>query len=189
MTNLSNLRLRLISKYRSELDKVEQKKILYNSNINIVEGKIRNIANNRDIVLDEIRKLETQIGNLLNDKSTRDEKIRRLQQQLARTDIDSLKAELKRLVEKKDQLLSESSKANRESQITINQLEDKLKDLKLRRDGLNNELVILNQQMQSFAAQREQLVRELNKLISDCKAKFELLREFTNEFEVRASLR
>ena len=186
MRDLSVSRKHLFQKYRSELEKVNNKKTIYNQRIAEVEANIISIVKSLNIVRNDITILDTDIGSLRTAIYAKED-IRRLQQQLASQEVASINREIQALKQKKDQLERDYSEANRASQNRIADLEKNLRAHQLRRDALVHELEVLNQNMRVFAAQREALLRELNRLISSCKAKFDLLEEFKKEFEVGAS--
>ena len=187
MRDLSVSRKHLFQKYRSELEKVDNKKTIYNQRIAEVEANIISIVKSLNIVRNDITILDTDIASLRTAIYAKDENIRRLQQQLASQEVASINREIQALKQNKDQLERDYSEANRASQNRIADLEKNLRAHQLRRDDLVHELEVLNQNMRVFAAQREALLRELNRLISSCKAKFDLLEEFKKEFEVGAS--
>jgi chromosome segregation ATPase len=181
---VSKNRVVLFQIYKQVLEKTGRQKNVYNQEIQIVEAKIKSITTNYGRVLSEIQKLETDILRLQSDISAKEINIRRLYDELTTKGTDNLKTELARMIEARDRLIRETSEANQQLLERIRELEARLKQYKLSQAELSEDLTRLNRDLRDFTGKREQLLRELNRLLSDCKAKFDLLHEFTKEFEV-----
>ncbi len=173
-----------MNKYKSELEKAEKKKTLYNKQIQEVESKIRPIVSNLGQTKIDKNRLDIEVQKLRDDIQAKQSSIRSLEEQLNALNIDTFKDKRSKLIEQREMLMRKISDAYRQSQDNIKALEAKLADLKLRREKLTEQLTRLSRALREFAGQREHLLRDLNRLISDCKAKFDLLEEFPKEFEV-----